>query len=438
MSDEISPQSDRLPPAGPAPLSPPARATIAHTPDIKPQLSVSPFSDYPPASATPSPAGSATTTTPPVAAPEKDIPLPDIVLGGPQPFNAERSPLIRFIKLCTVLLKVGVAVIILGFMLYYYLSIANPKMLPKYDPKTGAGATPFKAINQILAMPAQVMGKTKDVVVANDARVADLDHVITLSEGKDGKARNQGSAYVPPTSSESPSAQPGEAAPAAPRSAIGQIFALPGQVIGQTKAVVEKNNARTGVLDGVIANPEGMEKVPTGRAASAAASSPNAKPAPPAKTSVRSEETADLAQSLINFSLAQPAAENPVNATAPPPKPSVVTPSATTSPAIVPTVATPAIVHEPKKIQLGGGITINTPGLVGTPAANETFIAWVINVKVSSISPGTPARVVLNERLVREADPVHLRLGIDFAGIDAMSRLLLFRDKSGATVSRSY
>ncbi len=421
MSAEIPSQSERLKPAESAQPSPlpdlfAAGATIPPTPA---QSAVSPT---PPA-----------TATSVAAPPKKDSPLPDIVLGGPQPFNAERSPLIRFIKLCTLLLKAFVAVTLLGFMLYYYLSIANPKALPKYDPKTGAGATPFKAINQILAMPAQVLGKTKDVVASNDERVADLDHVIDASEGKDGKKRAAGASYRPPTASESDSgpAAVTEGAPTAPRSAIGQIFALPGQVIGQTKAVVEKNNARTGVLDGVIANPEGMAKGPATREVRAA-TGPNAKTSPPAKTSVSSQDTADLEQSLINFSLAQ---STPAAPDASEPKPPA-------APAIAlipsPTPPAPAITGPPRKIQLGGGITITTPGLTGTAEASEIFVAWVMNVKVSGISPGSPSRVVLNERLVREGDIVQTRLSINFGGIDVAHRLLLFRDKSGATVSRSY
>jgi hypothetical protein len=419
MSAETSPSSDQPQPADVTqPSKAPGQfaegATIPPTPIPNAANSV----------ATPSTATS-------VATPKKDIPLPDIVLGGPQPFNAARSPLIRFIKLCTLLLKFFVAIAILGFMLYYYLSIANPNALPKYDAKTGKGATPFKALNQVLAMPAQVMGKTKDVVASNDARVADLDHVIDTSEGKDGKSRHQADVYRPPTPSEAESAPATEAPPAAQRSAIGQIFALPGQVIGQTKAVVEKNNTRTGVLDGVIANPEGMVNGP-GTSTSRAATSPTgskAKPAPPAKTSVNSQDTADLEQSLINFSLSQTTPTDPQTPTEQ--RAAAPAPAATVVP-------TPAIVGRPQKIQLGGGVTINTPGLSGTSAASDMFVAWVMNVKVSGISPGSPARVVLNDRLVRESDIVQMRLSVTFDGIDTANRLLLFRDKSGATVSRSY
>lgn len=409
-----APQSEPAAPTAPAPAT-------ASTDASKPAA----------LSAAPTPAGAQ--TIPPT--PKKDIPLPDIVLGGPEPFNAERSPLIRFIKLCTVLLKVFIALAILGFMLYYYLSISNPSVLPKYDPVTGKGPTPFKTINQVLAMPAQVMGKTKDVVASNDARVAELDHVIDVSEnGKGGKARAPSNVYRPPTSlpEAAPSSTP-EAAPEAPKSGIGQLLAMPGQVVNQTKGVVGKNNARVGVLDGVIANPQGVvEKGPgrnsrSGQGGAGGASTP---PPPPQKTGVNSQDTAALEQSLINFSLAQ-AAVDAGGPTAPDGT------KAADSDTPKPTVATPPV-DLVKKIQLGGGITITSPGLAGTAIAGEPFLTWVMAVKISGTFPGSPPRVMLNDRLIRGGDPAHARLKITFESLDLENRLIIFRDATGATVSRSY
>lgn len=414
--------SEATPPAPqPEPAAPTAPAPAPASTDA-----IKPASGAP----TPTPAGAQ--TIPPT--PKKDIPLPDIVLGGPEPFNAERSPLIRFIKLCTVLLKVFIALAILGFMLYYYLSISNPSVLPKYDPVTGKGPTPFKTINQVLAMPAQVMGKTKDVVASNDARVAELDHVIDVSEGgKGGKARAPSNVYRPPTSlpEPAPSAAP-EGAAEAPKSGIGQLLAMPGQVVNQTKGVVGKNNARVGVLDGVIANPQGVvEKGPgrNSRAGQAGAGGASAPPPPPQRTGVNSQDTAALEESLINFSLAQAAVD--ANGTTSPdlPKPA--------DSAAKPAVAAPPV-DLTKKIQLGGGITITSPGVAGTITAGEPFLTWVMGVKISGTFPGTPPRVMLNDRLIRGGDPAHARLKITFESLDLENRLIIFRDATGATVSRSY
>jgi len=363
--------------------------------------------------------------------PKAEAPLPDIVLGGAQPFNAERSPLIKFIKLCTLLLKVFVAVVILGFMLFYYLSVSNPAIAAKMTSKSGL--TPFKTVNQILAMPAQVLGKTKDVVASNDERVADLDNVITLSEGKDQKTRPQGSVYTPPTDAVPEPAVAGAGEPKAPTSAIGQMLSLPGQALKQTKAVVEKNNARSGTLDGVIANPEGMANTTGERAARTAIPGATQKLQSPAKTSVSAEDTDKMARSLIDFSLAQSAADQ---AAGPNPAPTI----SPLKPAVVSSSggAPAASVSSPKRLQLGGGITITSPSPTGGTEANEAFLTWVVNVKISGVFPGSPARVMLNDRLTRAGDPAQIRLGISFDGLDVEQRLIYFRDKGGATVSRSY
>jgi hypothetical protein len=364
---------------------------------------------------------------------KKDIPLPDIVLGGPEPFNAARSPLIRIIKLCTLLLKLFVGLTIMTLMLFYYLSISNPTIAAKMNSK--AGLTPFKTVNEVLAMPAKVMGKTKDVVASNDERVADLDNVISLSEGNEKKrSRAQAIAYTPPAAvAEAPPVAAPTAGANAPTSAIGQIFALPGQVIGQTKAVVEKNNSRTGVLDGVIANPQGTV-APTnkvgGRAAGTADPAKPEKPPPPVNTSVSADEKDKLAQSLIDFSLAQ-GAEEPAAGNGTLQKPAVPTPAGPAAPVV-------ATLAQPKRVQLGGGIAITSPAIADTVEAGESFITWAMNVKISGIFPGSPARVMLNDRLTRAGDSAHVRLGITFVGLDIENRLMLFRDKAGASVARSY
>lgn len=426
-------------PANPKPLTDTQdQSRLSPSPPIKPAVSAAqialPANIDPNATIPPTPVGPAPATlaqTAPTS--KKDIPLPDIVLGGPEPFNAARSPLIRIIKLCTLLLKLFVGLTIMTLMLFYYLSISNPTIAAKMNSK--AGLTPFKTVNEVLAMPAKVMGKTKDVVASNDERVADLDNVISLSEGNEKKrSRAQAIASAPPAAvAEAAPVAPPTAGANAPTSAIGQIFALPGQVIGQTKAVVEKNNSRTGVLDGVIANPQGTV-APTnkvgGRAAGSEDPTKPVKPPPPVNTSVSADEKEKLAQSLIDFSLAQ-GAEEPAAGTGALQKPAVPSPAGPAAPVV-------ATLAQPKRVQLGGGIAITSPAIADTIEAGESFITWAMNVKVSGIFPGNPARVMLNDRLTRAGDPAHVRLGITFVGLDTENRLMLFRDKAGASVARSY
>lgn len=92
--------------------------------------------------------------------------------------------LIKLIAGFTVLLCLG----------YFALVALNPKARqwalqgskpgPGGAPATGKGPTPFKIVNQILAIPAQALGKTDDVVKANNARVGQLDGLVAEEEAK--------------------------------------------------------------------------------------------------------------------------------------------------------------------------------------------------------------------------------------------------------------
>jgi len=97
-----------------------------------------------------------------------------------------------------------------------------------------------------------------------------------------------------------------------------------------------------------------------------------------------------------------------------------------------------ATIDQPKRIQLGGAIVITIPVTTDTIEASETFTTWVTNAKISGSFPGNPGRVILNDRLTRAGGPAHLRPGITFVSLNAETRLLLFSDKAGASVARSY
>ncbi len=100
--------------------------------------------------------------------------------------------LIKLLFALTVLLGLG----------YFALVALNPKA--REWATKGGGPTPFKAVNQILAIPAQAIGKTADVVVANDKRVGQLDGLIAEEEGKakggKGPARPVVDPFASPTS----------------------------------------------------------------------------------------------------------------------------------------------------------------------------------------------------------------------------------------------
>src|SRR3954468_20856419 len=133
------------------------------------------MSDEPPPEATPTPETPAPT---PVPSPAPGAPSP--------PSSASRPPidyalptqkkswlptpaLIRNLG-CLFKLIVGFAVLIC--MGYFALVALNPKARkwalqgtkagPNGAPPTGKGPTPFKFVNQVLAIPAQALGKTDD------------------------------------------------------------------------------------------------------------------------------------------------------------------------------------------------------------------------------------------------------------------------------------
>jgi uncharacterized protein YfiM (DUF2279 family) len=111
-------------------------------------------------------------------------------------------------------------------------------------------------------------------------------------------------------------------------------------------------------------------------------------------------------------------------------------PATTGSPIADKVAATPKTVPTPTAVSPGLAATTE---LIAAPEATAAFRSFVANAKVSGagVVQGT-ARAFINDRLTRGGEMVDIGLGIAFEGIDAEKRTLLFRDRSGATVSRKY
>ncbi|MFI5357412.1 MAG: hypothetical protein ACHQ4G_08770, partial [Opitutales bacterium] len=88
----------------------------------------------------------------------------------------------KYIKLVGCLFKMFFALAMIGVVAYVLMVVRNPKVRAWATAK--GGPTPFAAVNQVLAMPAQAVGKTESVVAANNKRVATLDKLIAEDEGK--------------------------------------------------------------------------------------------------------------------------------------------------------------------------------------------------------------------------------------------------------------
>lgn len=318
------------------------------------------MSDVPPDQAPPP-------APPPAPTPAPRPPGPVIEYSMPAQKSFIPSPaLIRNLG-CLIKLIAGFTVLIcLG---YFALVALNPKARqwalqgskpgPGGAPPSGKGPTPFKVVNQILAIPAQALGKTDDVVKANNARVGQLDGLIKEEEGKaKGGTSGHSRPVVDPFAT--PAATPGQAGGGTTAPADGSPAAVSSAAI---LALAEKNA------------PAATHSEP-----------PASNPAPPAPRSSP-----------------QPAAPD-----------------------------------SPDQLKLPGDIVITHASPAGAPRASAAFFYFIVKLNVSGITQGKPARALINNRLAYEGSEINRALGIVFAELDAANQLLVFRDQTGATVTRSY
>ncbi len=347
--------------------------------DPKTPEPTSPTQEASPAPPTPTPAP-APADAPSTAAPQTPDPKPQIPSTGSRPpidyaLPSQKQswlPTPAMIRNIGCLLKLIVGFTVLICMGYFALVALNPKARqwalqgsqpgPGGTPASGKGPTPFKALNQVLAIPAQAMGKTDDVVKANNARVGQLDGVIKDEEDKT-KGGKAGRTFAPVSD---PFASGGKADP---KKASG-------------------NAANTDKPDGP--------------------------------------------QSVSRESLLALAEKN--GATVPPPAADLPSPNSNLRPA----TPAPAAPDAPDQIKLAGDIVIAQAPGEGIPRASRAFFYWVVSLSPSGITQSKPARMLLNNRLVHEGDEVNRALGITFVELNPITKQLVFRDKTGATVTRSY
>ena len=92
-------------------------------------------------------------------------------------------------------------------------------------------------------------------------------------------------------------------------------------------------------------------------------------------------------------------------------------------------------------MKLPGDIVIAQASPAGAPRASAQFFYSIVKLTISGITQGNqgkPARALINNRLAYEGDEINRSLGITFVQLDAANKLLVFKDSSGATVTRSY
>ena len=182
--------------------------------------------------------------------------------------------------------------------------------------------------------------------------------------------------------------------------AINQNLPLPAQAIGKTKAVV-------------------VVTVANAPAAPAPAGAPAA-----AKSEEQAASGAPLSAMPEKLSRGPDSsgASNVKPGTSPVTKPMPVAPAPPKEP------AAPAEVKRP------GGIVISS----ASPVVRAAFFYWIVNLNISGVFQSPPHRIMLNNRLVYEGDELNAALGVTFDHLEPANKLIVFRDQTGALVTRSY
>lgn len=385
MSDEKIPPADDPPLPDPGANPPPSAPPDAAPLEIMPDAPAAPAGANPPTPAgetgqallIPAPPGAAKPPAPPAPI---DYAMPSSKTWIPSP------ALIRNLGCIFKMLFGFTVLLILGYVM---LMALNPKArqwaLQGSQPEPGGfptaggtrpagggsgigggrGPTPFKAVNQILALPAQALAKTDDVVQANNARAGMLDGVIADEEAKAKAAGRSGGPGAPP-------ANPFLAAQAAAAGTPGAKNAKGGKAGEETDPAEAEKAAQVARIMAL------QEKL----AAQAASGQPAPKADAVRSTAIQTREPDTLAP-----------------------------------------------------VTLPGGIVIRSASPEGAPPATRAFLYWVVNLNISGINP---PRLLLQGRLIHEGQEVNLALGIVLHRIDPVEKLIHFRDQTGAVVTRSY
>ena len=130
----------------------------------------------------------------------------------------------------------------------------------------------------------------------------------------------------------------------------------------------------------------------------------------------------------------------------PPVVPVVVTPLPPDKTELPPKVTTPVHVDplsntrvaSTATIELAPGVTATTELVKAVRAASTEFRAFVATARINGVYQGTPPRAFINGRMVRTGEVVDSSLEITFDSVDLDTKSIVFKDASGATVSRRY
>ncbi len=83
-------------------------------------------------------------------------------------------------------------------------------------------------------------------------------------------------------------------------------------------------------------------------------------------------------------------------------------------------------------------VKVNITHLNAAPAASPAFRTFVAGASIGGVFQGYPSRALINGTIVREGQVVEGALSITFDRIDAVQKMIYFKDATGAEVSKSY
>jgi hypothetical protein len=87
---------------------------------------------------------------------------------------------------------------------------------------------------------------------------------------------------------------------------------------------------------------------------------------------------------------------------------------------------------------LAPGVSAPTQDISAAAEASGAFRAFIASARIGGLFQGATPRVLINGRTVRAGDTVDATLGVLFDGYDPEKKQLLFKDKTGAVVTRRY
>lgn len=98
--------------------------------------------------------------------------------------------------------------------------------------------------------------------------------------------------------------------------------------------------------------------------------------------------------------------------------------------------ATPG--QEITTVQTQASNQLTTPVAAGLPKPSPAFIKWARKVRIGGVRPGATPRVFIERTTYQKGDTVDKQLGISFENYESSTRMLSFKERSGAVMEIKY